>query len=59
MKQYTLKQIKQALIRAFDKHGHEYNCSAVQGMERDCHCGWLEVHEIVKSLRLLNPIKEK
>jgi hypothetical protein len=52
MKRYTLPQIKKALIRAVGSgHGHDYNCSAVQGMERDCHCGWLEIKEMVESFK--------
>ena len=36
-------ELQQALVRAVTQHGHHYQCSAVRGMERDCHCGWLEV----------------
>lgn len=40
--------LRDALKRAVKEHGHKYNCSAARGMERDCHCGWLEVKELVK-----------
>jgi len=44
-----IKELERALMRAVNEHGHKYNCSAARGMERDCHCGWLEVRELVKS----------
>lgn len=47
----TKAELIKALLRAVNSHGHEYNCSAVQGMERDCHCGWHEVRELAKSLQ--------
>ena len=47
----TTGSLKAALIRAFDQHGHRYNCSAARGMERDCTCGWLEVRELVEKIR--------
>lgn len=47
----TKAELEKALLRAVDSHGHEYNCSSVQGMERDCHCGWLEVKELVAKVR--------
>lgn len=50
-KRRELKELKTALLRAVDEHGHKYNCSAARGMESDCHCGWLEVRELAKTLR--------
>lgn len=49
-KKPTYTQVKKALVRAFENHGHEYFCSAARGMESDCHCGWLEVRELVGEL---------
>lgn len=46
----TMPMMKKALVRAVDEHGHKWGCSARMGMERDCHCGWLEVREIVKRI---------
>ena len=43
--------LRQALLRAFDDHGHRYNCSAARGPHSDCTCGWLEVMELVKQMR--------
>jgi hypothetical protein len=40
--------MRKALLRAFDEHGHRYNCSASRGPHSDCTCGWLEVMELVK-----------
>lgn len=45
-KRVTNKALKAALRRAVKSHGHEYNCSAAHGMERDCTCGWLEVRQL-------------
>jgi hypothetical protein len=28
--------------------GHHYQCSAIRGMERDCHCGWLSLRQITR-----------
>ena len=36
----SVQKLRAALKRAVARHGHDYNCSASQGMERDCHCGW-------------------
>jgi len=46
----TKTELEKALVRAVKNHGHEYNCSSSQGMERDCHCSWLEVRELVKKI---------
>lgn len=43
--------MRQALLRAYDDHGHRYNCSAARGMNSDCTCGWLKVMELVKQMR--------
>lgn len=51
----TIQMLKKALIRAFENHGHKYNCSAARGMERDCTCGWLEVREIVQRIQVGKP----
>ena len=40
--------LRDALKLAVKQKGHHYQCSALRGMERDCHCGWLEVKELVK-----------
>jgi len=48
----TIQMLKKALSRAFENHGHKYNCSAARGMERDCTCGWLEVREIVQRIQV-------
>ena len=40
-----------ALKRAVEKHGHDYQCSAVRGMESECHCGWNKVREMAKSFK--------
>lgn len=47
-----IKELERALMRAVDEHGHKWGCSARMGMERDCHCGWLEVREIVKRITM-------
>jgi hypothetical protein len=39
-------ELEAALSRAVGDHGHDYDCSAVRGMERDCHCGWAEVKKM-------------
>jgi hypothetical protein len=41
-------QLRIALDKAVNKHGHEYNCSAVQGSQADCHCGWTDVKELLR-----------
>lgn len=51
MKRPTTQELKVALVRAVEDHGHHYQCSAVRGMERDCHCGWLEVRELVARIK--------
>jgi hypothetical protein len=43
--------LRQALLRAFDQHGHPYNCSAARGMESECICGWLEVRQLVEQMK--------
>lgn len=45
-----IRRLERALVRAVNKHGHDYQCSAARGMERDCHCGWLEIREMVKRI---------
>jgi hypothetical protein len=50
----TIKMLKKALVRAFENHGHKYNCSAARGMECDCTCGWLEIREIVQRIQSAN-----
>lgn len=45
-----LPALKKALVRAFESHGHKYNCSAARGMESDCTCGWQEIREMVKQI---------
>lgn len=45
-----IQELEKALVRAVKDHGHSYNCSAARGMERDCHCGWLEIKEMVKRI---------
>ena len=46
-----IADLEKALVRAVTEHGHEWGCSAGRGMERDCHCGWLEVREMVKRIQ--------
>ena len=43
----TIKQLRAALKRAVKSSGHDHNCSAVQGMDSDCHCGWVEIRNMV------------
>jgi hypothetical protein len=50
-KDREMARLRQALLRAFDEHGHRYNCSAARGPHSDCTCGWLEVMELVKQMR--------
>jgi hypothetical protein len=51
-------KMRDALIRAVKNHGHDYNCSAARGMESDCHCGWLEVKQLVKKLEAKTPVQK-
>lgn len=51
----TVQELRKALKRAVYNHGHDLHCSAARGMERDCHCGWLEV----KTLAGPKPVKEE
>jgi hypothetical protein len=46
LKGTSVQKLKAALKRAVTSHGHDYHCSAVRGMERDCHCGWLEIKQL-------------
>ena len=43
----STQKLKAALKRAVKSHGHDYQCSAVRGMESDCHCGWNEIKRMV------------
>lgn len=45
-----IKKLENALVRAITAHGHDSNCSAARGMERDCHCGWLEVKQMASRI---------
>lgn len=45
-----LKQLRKALKRAVEHHGHHYTCSARMGMESDCTCGWTEIRQIARDI---------
>ena len=51
VKSARTRMLREALLRAYADHGHQYNCSAARGPHSDCTCGWLEVMELVKQIR--------
>lgn len=42
--------LEKALIRACGTNGHTFHCGAARGLESECHCGWVEIKQLVKSL---------
>jgi hypothetical protein len=45
-----LDTVSKALVRAVNKHGHDFHCSAARGLESECHCGWVEIKNLAKTL---------
>lgn len=43
--------LRKHLKRAMRQHGHEYNCSAARGSERDCTCGWTDAKAFAEKLK--------
>lgn len=41
-----------ALIQTYGRPQHDYYCSAVRGMESDCHCGLSELRAELKAMDL-------
>jgi len=46
-----LKDLRKALKRAVEHHGHEFTCSARMGMESDCTCGWARIKQMAKEIK--------
>lgn len=52
----TTPELKKALIRAVNAHGHYFHCSAARGVDSDCSCGWVEIQKLVARI---TPVKKK
>lgn len=41
--------LRDALVRAVNKHGHEWGCSGGRGLDSECTCGWVEIKVMAKT----------